>query len=71
MAHDPRIFVGPQQSPDGTGHQLHCYPQNSQYAAVMAANATSYGLRELTAAEYTAWDAGNHTFSAIQSHGGR
>lgn len=56
MAHDPRVFVGPGQEPGGTGHHLHSYSANSPALPGILASLSAYGMRELTAAEYTAWD---------------
>ena len=70
MAHDPRIFVGPQQCADGSGHQLHLFSANSNgLTAILAQPAATGGLRELTTAEYSTWDAGNHTFKDVEAHG--
>jgi hypothetical protein len=65
MAHDPRVFVGPQQSPDGSGHLLHVISANSPHLGGIV----QQGLRELTAAEYAAWDSGDRTHKAIEAHG--
>ena len=69
MAHDPRIFVGAQMAPDKTGHQLHLFSANCPQLPQILAVATSTGMRELTTAEYAAWDSGDRTHKAIEAHG--
>lgn len=65
MAHDPRIFIGPTQTPEKTGHQLHVFSASSPSLASILSHTD---LRELTAAEYTQYDGGNKTFNSIKSH---
>ena len=69
MAHDPRIFIGQQQAPHGDGHQLHVYSANSNGLPAALTLATQGLWRELTAAEYAAWDSGDRTHKAIEAHG--
>lgn len=70
MAHDPRIFIGPQQNPTGTGHQLHIFSANSNGLTAMLAQITAGApYRELTTGEYAAWDSGDRTHKAIEAHG--
>ena len=69
MAHDPRIFVGAQQTTNGNGHVLHAFSANSPQLTQLLAVATSSGLRELTTSEYAAWDAGNHTHKSVEAAG--
>ena len=65
MAHDPRVFVGPQQTANGTGHQLHFVSGNSPALPGIL----QQGLRELSASEYAAWDGGNHMFRDVEARG--
>ena len=69
MAHDPRIFVGQQQAPHNDGHQLHTFSANCPQLTQILAVATANGMRELTTAEYAAWDSGDRTHKAIEAHG--
>jgi hypothetical protein len=66
MAHDPRIFVGPQMTTNGTGHLLHVISANSPSLPAILQQTT---LRELTTSEYAAWDSGDRTHKAIEAHG--
>ena len=69
MAHDPRIFVGPQQTTNGNGHVLHIFGANSNGLAAALAQAQVGLLRELTTVEYAAWDGGDRTHKDIEAHG--
>jgi hypothetical protein len=69
MAHDPRIFVGAQQTTNGNGHVMHQFSANCPQLTQMLAVAAANGMREFTTGEYAAWDTGDRTFKAIQAHG--
>lgn len=69
MAHDPRVFVGPQMTTNGNGHVLHAFSANSNGVNAAIALAATGAMRELTAGEYAAWDSGDRTHKAIEAHG--
>lgn len=65
MAHEPRVFIAPHQTPEKTGHGVLVFNGTSPSLASILDNKD---LRELTAAEYTQWDGGFKTFNNIRSH---
>jgi hypothetical protein len=65
MAHEPRVFVAPHQTPEKTGHALLVFNGTSPSLASILSNTD---LRELTASEYTQWDGGNKTYNSVRSH---